>query len=422
MDTLIDRTLGRRYAISELIGRGGTADTYRALDKTLNREVAVKVLIDRSDDVRRGFMHEAQSMARLNHHCVVAVYDVGEDDRISYIVMELVKGKTLRDLEGGSISYKLALTYLIETLEALDYAHDQGIIHRDVKPSNIMTVEDGQHVKLMDFGLSRRTSEMTQTTRTGQIVGTIAYLSPERFLSKPADVRSDLYSVGVVMYEIFTGTVPFRNDRDDLVATIFSHVHDTPTAPHEINRNIPPHLERVILRAIEKEPGKRYQAAREFIEDLKGLIAPMIVPTNSETKTPRSVGQRPSSITDPELRQALDKALAPSRNRNDAMENVLTGMLATRRRKYDEAKRNFLSALHELSAINNRLEYAKTAIKYGAMILQKATDGSRDRDELRDSLRRLNEALDTFREYKLGDQLGEAESLVNALERTAIGL
>ncbi|MDQ2681021.1 MAG: protein kinase [Candidatus Eremiobacteraeota bacterium] len=422
MDTLIDRTLASRYAISELIGRGGTADTYRALDKVLNREIAVKVLIDRSDDVRRGFMREAQSMARLNHQCIVAVYDVGEEHAVSYIVMELLKGKTLRDLQGGSLSYKLALTYLIETLEALDYAHDQGIIHRDVKPSNIMTVEDGLHVKLMDFGLSRRTSEMTQTTRTGQIVGTIAYLSPERFLSKPADVRSDLYSVGVVMYEIFTGTVPFRNDRDDLVATIFSHVHDTPIPPHEINRNIPPHLERVILKAIEKEPGKRYQSAREFIDDLRNLIAPLIPANASDPKTPRSIGEKPKSITDPDLRQALDKALAPSRNRNDAMENVLTGMLATRRRKYDEAKDNFLCALHELSAVNNRLEYAKTAIKYGTMILQKATDGTRDRDELRDGLRRLHEATEVFSEYQLADQLGETEYLLNALERTAIGL
>ncbi|HKU67143.1 MAG TPA: protein kinase [Candidatus Baltobacteraceae bacterium] len=419
MDTFIGRTLSGRYEVLELIGRGGTADTYRALDKVLEREVAIKVLIDRSDDVNKRFLREAQAMAKLNHPCIVQVFDVGEESGISYIVMELVRGKTLRDLEGGSISYRQALTYLIDILEALEYAHNQGTIHRDIKPSNIMTVEDGKHVKVMDFGLARRTSDMTQTTRTGQIVGTIGYLAPERFLSKPADIRSDLYSVGIVMYEIFTGTVPFRNDKDDLVATIFSHVHDAPTPPHEINRNIPEPLERVIMRGIDKDPGKRYQNAHDFINDLQVLLSP------TPAKKQPTAERRPSSsrihIGDPGLRQQLDRALAPSRNRNDAYEAVLKGMLATRRRRYDEAKTNFLAALHELSAIDNRLEYAKTALKYGTMILQKASDGLREREELRDGVNKLNEALEVFRDYDLAEQMSETEYLINALERTAIG-
>jgi serine/threonine protein kinase len=278
-----------------------------------------------------------------------------------------------------------------------------------------MTVEDGKHVKVMDFGLARRTSDMTQTTRTGQIVGTIGYLAPERFLSKPADIRSDLYSVGIVMYEIFTGTVPFRNDKDDLVATIFSHVHDAPTPPHEINRNIPEVLERVIMRAIDKDPGKRYQTARDFINDLQVLLSP-----TPAAKRP-APERRPPPQADPQLRQALDRALAPSRNRNDAYEAVLKGMLATRRRRYDEAKDQFLSALHELSAVDNRLEYAKTALKYGTMILQKASDGLRERTELRDGVHKLNEALEVFRDYDLAEQMSETEYLINALERTAIG-
>jgi serine/threonine protein kinase len=396
------------------VGRGGTADTYRGIDNVLSRDVAVKVLVDRSDDVNNRFIREAQAMARLNHPKIVAVYDVGEEDGFSYIVMEFVRGKTLRDLEGGSINYKQALGYLIDVLEALDYAHQQGIIHRDVKPANIMTVESGEHVKLMDFGLARRTSDMTKTTRTGQIVGTIAYLAPERFLSKPADVRSDLYSVGIVMYEIFTGTVPFRNDRDDLVATIFSHVHDSPTPAHEINRNIPEALERVIMRGIDKDPGKRYQTAGEFIRDVQALMAP------TAAARPRSA-PRTQQREDPTLREALDRALAPSRNRNDAYEAVLKGMLATRRRRYDEAKDHFMIALHELAAVDNRLEYAKTALKYGTMILQKASDGMRERDELRESVQKLNDALEVFRDYDLGEQIGETEYLINALERTAIG-
>ncbi len=427
MDSLQGRTLGGRYEIAELIGRGGTADTYRGLDKTLHRDVAVKVLVERSDETNARLLMEARAMARLNHPNIVAVYDAGEDSGISYIVMELVRGKTLSALEGGELGYKQALGYVYEVLGALEYANSQGIIHRDIKPSNIMIVEDGKHTKLTDFGLARRASEVTQTTRTGQIVGTISYLAPERFLSKPADVRSDLYSVGIVMYEIFTGTLPFRNDRDDIVATMYSHVHDLPTPPREINRNIPDALERVIMRAIEKDPGRRYQSATEFMTEVQGLVGPVSVPSPA-TPVPDAKPLKTFSpsqgtkTTDPTLRQALDRALASSRNRSDALENVLKGMIATRRREYDDARDAYLAAMHELSAINNEVEYAKTALKYATMILQKATDGRRDRNELRDSVNRLNESLRIFHEYGLHEQYAHTEYMINALERTAIGI
>jgi serine/threonine protein kinase len=426
VDSLQGRTLGGRYEIAELLGRGGTADTYRGLDKTLRRDVAVKVLVERSDETNARLLMEARAMARLNHPRIVAVYDAGEDAGISYIVMELVRGKTLSALEGGELGYKQALGYIYEVLEALEYANSQGIIHRDIKPSNIMTVEEGKHTKLTDFGLARRASEVTQTTRTGQIVGTISYLAPERFLSKPADVRSDLYSVGIVMYEIFTGTLPFRNDRDDIVATMYSHVHDLPTPPREINRNIPEALEIVIMRAIEKDPGRRFQNASEFMADIQGLLGPATHTHSApvtETKPLKTFS--PSSggtTTDPTLRQALDRALASSRNRSDALENVLKGMIATRRRDYDEARDAYLSAMHELSAINNEVEYAKTALKYATMVLQKATDGRRDRNELRDGVNRLNEALRIFHEFGLHEQYAHTEYMINALERTAIGI
>ena len=426
MDALQGRILGDRYEIAELIGRGGTADTYRASDSRLGRDVAVKVLLDRSQDVTERLLLEARAMAALNHPKIVAVYDAGMHDGLAYIVMEYVRGKTMRDLESGALTYKQALSYLIDVLEALDYAHSQGIIHRDVKPSNIMTVADGENVKLMDFGLARRSTDVTQTTHTGAIVGTIAYLAPERFLSKPADIRSDLYSVGVVMYEIFTGSVPFRNDRDDIVATMFSHVHDLPTPAREINRNIPEHLERVMMRAIEKDPGRRYQNARSYIADLRALLAPH-QPAAVDTRTPRAVarGEQQSgtgTVTDPSLREALDRALGPTRNRTDALEAVLRGMMATRRRRYDEAMEAYLSALHELSVSGNKVEYAKTALKFGTMLLQKASDGMRDRSELRDGVNRLNEALRYFHDYDLHEQYGEAEYMINALERAAIGM
>ena len=425
MKGLDGTTLAQRYEIDHLIGQGGTADTYVARDAVLRRDVAVKILTDRSHEVRRRFLREAQAMATLNHPNIVAVYDAGESDGYSYIVMEYVRGKTLRALESNSLSYHLALVYLSQVLTALEYAHGAGIIHRDVKPANIIAVGDDEHVKLMDFGLSRRTSDMTQTTKTGQIVGTIAYLPPERFLSKPADPRSDLYSVGIVMYELFTGTVPFRNEGDDLVATIFSHVHDTAIAPREINRNIPVPLERVILKAIEKEPGKRFQTATEFAGELKRLLAPSSSAHHAAFErdavtVPTSIGQRPSSVANPELREALDKALGPTRNRNDAFSNVLSGMLATRRRRYDEAKRCYEEALHDLKTMGNSLEYAKTALKFGVMVLQKAGDGMRERSELRESVHLLQQAAEIFRHDGYVDQVGEAEYLINSLERTAV--
>jgi serine/threonine protein kinase len=423
VDSLQGRTLAGRYEIIELIGRGGTADTYRSTDHTLGRDVAVKVLVDRSDDTNARLLAEARAMARLNHQRIVAVYDAGEFEGLSYIVMEFVPGKTLSALESGELGYKQALGYVAEVLEALEYANSQGVIHRDIKPSNIMILEGGKHVKLTDFGLARRASDVTQTTRTGQIIGTISYLAPERFLSKPADVRSDLYSVGIVMYEIFTGTLPFRNDRDDIVATMYSHVHDFPTPPREINRNIPEQLENVILRGIDREPGKRYQTAREFLTDVQTLLGTPVSPSPAETRSPQTFAPgvgAPSS--DPGLRNALDRALAPARNRSDALENVLKGMIATRRRNYDEARDAYLIAMHELSAMGNEVEFAKTALKFGAMILQKAADGRRDRNEMRDAVNRLNDCLKIFREYGLQEQFSHAEYTINALERTAIGV
>lgn len=427
MEDLTGAILTERYKLERLIGQGGTADTYLALDSLLRREVAVKILTDRSIDVRRRFLKEAQAMATLNHPNIVTVFDAGETDGHGYIVMEYVNGKTLRQLEGGSISYHTAIRYIMQVLAALEYAHNSGIIHRDIKPANIIAQQEDEIVKLMDFGLSRRTSDMTQTTKTGQIVGTIAYLPPERFLSRPADPRSDLYSVGIVMYELFTGTVPFRNDSDDLVATIFSHVNDVPPPPRQINRNIPVPLERVITKAIEKDTQKRFQSAPEFLSELKRLITPTssaheeaMGTGRDAAKIPSAIGARPASIPNPELRAALDRALGPTRNRNDAFNNVLSGMLATRRRRYDEAKRCYEDALHDLQTIGNHLEYAKTALKFGIMVLQKAGDGMRERSELKESVSLLRTAVTIFRSEQLIEQIGEAEYIINSLERTAV--
>jgi serine/threonine protein kinase len=415
------RTLGGRYQIVELIGRGGTADTYRAADNTLGRDVALKILVERSDDANGRLLTEARAMARLSHPRIVAVYDAGKDGNAYYIVMELLRGKPLSSMRGGQLGYKQALGYVAEVLDALDYASTAGIVHRDIKPSNIMLVDSEQHVKLTDFGLARRVSDVTQPTESGQIVGTISYLAPERFLSKPADVRSDLYSVGVVMYEIFTGTLPFRNHRDDIVAAMYSHVHDLPVAPREINRSIPEPLENVVMRALEADPTARYQTAREFYDDVAALLEAR-TPPHAQAMLQRSYSPTRKAAADSGVRRVPDRAPSPGRNRSDALENVLKGMIATRRRNYDEARDAYALAMRELQVSGNEIEYAKTVLKYGAMVLQKATDGRRDRTELRDVVNRLNECLQIFREYSLQEQFAHTEYTINALERTAIGV
>jgi serine/threonine protein kinase len=403
MAALSGRTLVGRYSIQERLGGNGTAEVYRACDRILDREVAVKILIDRSEAINRRFLREAQALRSWNHPCIVSLYDAGEEDGVAFVVMEFVRGKTLRQLEGGSISYRQALTFLIDVLEALDYAHGQAAIHRDIKPSNIMTVENGSHVKVMDFGCARRIGDLAQATCASH-VGAIGYLAPERFLNKPADVRSDLYSAGIVMYEIFTGRTPLRSDNGDFIGTAYSHVHDRPKSPRELDANIPDALDRVIMRAIEKEPSRRYQSARGFIDDLHGLLS-LPATKNDERRRAQRTG---------------DPIQEPVKSPNDAYDAVLKAMLAARRGAYDEAQRWFSAALQALAAEDNRLEYAKTALKFGTMIVQKCADGLGTPDELRHSIETLHEAAEVFRDCNLAEQVEQTESLIAALERTAI--
>ncbi|MBV8751146.1 MAG: serine/threonine protein kinase, partial [Candidatus Eremiobacteraeota bacterium] len=213
MNALDGQTLAGRYRVDALLGRGGMADVYRGVDVVLDRAVAIKVLTERDDGERDRFLREARSMARLNHRNVVAVYDAGRDAGWSFIVMELVDGRTLAAVPAQELTVHTAIRHYIEILDALAYAHASGVVHRDVKPANVMVLPNGA-VKVMDFGLARRMTDMSSATSVGEIVGTIAYLPPERFLGKSADARSDLYSVGVMLYETFTGALPFKSDTD----------------------------------------------------------------------------------------------------------------------------------------------------------------------------------------------------------------
>ena len=273
-----------RYRLGDVIGTGGMSEVYRATDSLLGRDVAIKMLrpeMARDVNFRERFRKEAQNSGRLNHPNIVAVYDTGEADEdgmaIPYIVMELVHGRTLRDLvrEDGPLSPREAAQVLIPVAHALQASHDAGIIHRDVKPANIMITNTGQ-VKVMDFGIARALDDSTSAmTQTSAVIGTAQYLSPEQAQGKPADARSDVYALGCVLYEAVTGHAPFEGETPFAVA--YQHVQEEPNAPSESldPDSLTPteriNLDAVVLTSMAKDPMDRYQSAQEFSADLERM-------------------------------------------------------------------------------------------------------------------------------------------------------
>jgi predicted Ser/Thr protein kinase len=436
----IGSILGGRYAVDKLIGSGGMADVYHGMDTFLQREVAIKMLTDRSEVVRKRFLREAQSMAHLNHPNIVGVYDAGEDQDQLYIVMELVRGKTLKEAAAEGLSHERSLQICIELLQALDYAHKQSVIHRDVKPANVMILEDDT-VKVMDFGLSRRVSDNSMTI-PGEIIGTIAYLPPERFLGKVSDQRSDLYSVGCVMYEIFTGEVPFNSPTEDLVSVIFSHVNDEPPLPRSKNPQIPPALERVILKLIEKDPANRYAAAADVIADLKDLqrqpaavgaaarpgqpgagATPPMPPAGTDLRTLLGNALEAQRKGNTEaVKQILNRAIPPTDVLRRAQREVLTAMLSARKGDYTEATRAYTAALDGFRAVNNELEYARAALQYAVMNVEQHARGNLSAGEKLDNvIHALAESLPILQNRRLYDELERGERMLSELRRIKVG-
>jgi serine/threonine-protein kinase len=289
-----------RYRVEQELGRGGMAKVYRGQDTVLGRTVAIKILApqfaDDQDFVHR-FRREAQAAARISNHNLVSVFDTGSDDGVHFIVMEYVEGRTLADLiaGGGRILPDRAIEIGIDVCHALEAAHAQGVIHRDIKPGNIMLDGNGR-VKVTDFGIARVTSNSETIAQTAAVLGTASYLSPEQAQGQPVDGRSDLYSLGCVLFEMVTGRAPFLGDSPVAVAS--KHVLEQPTPPSRLNPDVSPDLDAVILRALAKNPANRYQTAEEFREDLERVRRGQ--PVNATPILPAGTTQvidRPASRT-----------------------------------------------------------------------------------------------------------------------------
>ena len=267
-DKYIGQLLDDRYEIQSVIGEGGMSMVYKALDRRLNRHVAVKIMRDdmaADEAFRSTFCSEAHAVAMLSNPNIVAVYDVSHNDDIEYIVMELVDGITLRQYmdKRGALAWREVLHFTRQIARALAHAHERGIIHRDIKPQNIMMLRDGT-VKVEDFGIAALENEVQESD--GQAIGSIHYIAPEQARGELPDARSDLYSLGIVMYEMLTGKKPYVGDSIGEIA--IQHMNTEPVPPHELVPDVPDELERITLKAMRADIGERYQSAGELLEDL----------------------------------------------------------------------------------------------------------------------------------------------------------
>ncbi|MFC9994477.1 Stk1 family PASTA domain-containing Ser/Thr kinase [Nocardia sp. NPDC127526] len=301
------KNLSSRYELGEIIGFGGMSEVHKARDMRLGRDVAIKVLradLARDPTFYLRFKREAQNAAALNHPAIVAVYDTGEAEidggPLPYIVMEYVDGDTLRDIVRGKgpLPPRRAMEIIADVCAALDFSHRNGIVHRDMKPANIMINRAGA-VKVMDFGIARAIADSSNPmTQTAAVIGTAQYLSPEQARGEQVDARSDVYSVGCVLYEILTGEPPFTGDSP--VAVAYQHVRENPRLPSHVHPGVPRELDSVILKAMSKNPANRYQTAAEMRADLIRVLG----------------GQKPTApmvMTEEESAGFLDDELPPPR-------------------------------------------------------------------------------------------------------------
>lgn len=307
------RILAGRYRVDEVIGHGGMAQVHRGYDLTLGREVAIKILdpeLARDTAFRTRFRMEAQAASRMSHPSIVRVFDAGDPSASGasdaqagsepYIIMELVHGTLLKDIiAAGPLSVEDAIRYADGILEALDYSHRAGVVHRDIKPGNVMITDNGT-VKVMDFGIARAVSDSSSTVaETTQIIGTAAYFSPEQAKGESVDARTDLYSTGVVLYEMLTARQPFRGDSP--VAVAYQHVSETPVPPSEVNEDLPRSLDAIVLRALAKDPYQRFPDSGSFRAALHAV-------TSGDAPSKKQIGALTSELYGANPRQAQETA------------------------------------------------------------------------------------------------------------------
>ena len=270
-DPYIGKMLDNRYEILERIGTGGMAIVYKAKCHRLNRLVAVKILksdLAQDEDFRRRFNAESQAVAQLSHPNIVSVYDVSKGGDIEYIVMELIDGITLKQYmeKRGQLNWRESLHFITQIMRGLSHAHSRGIVHRDIKPQNVMVLRDGS-VKVADFGIA--CLENAAQTLTQEALGSVHYISPEQARGDRTDARSDIYSAGVVLYEMLTGRLPFEGD--SAVSVAIQHLSSVPLAPREVNPDIPEQLELICMKAMAPDLEKRYPSADAMIADLEAF-------------------------------------------------------------------------------------------------------------------------------------------------------
>ncbi|WP_069171689.1 protein kinase domain-containing protein [Streptomyces griseus] len=299
---------GGRYQLRDLLGEGGMASVYLAYDSALDRQVAIKTLhteLGREQSFRERFRREAQAVAKLQHTNIVSVFDTGEDELggalMPYIVMEYVEGQPLGSVlqsdiqQYGAMPADKALKVTADVLAALDTSHEMGLVHRDIKPGNVMMTKRGV-VKVMDFGIARAMqSGVTSMTQTGMVVGTPQYLSPEQALGRGVDARSDLYSVGIMLFQLFTGRIPF--DADSPLAIAYAHVQEEPVAPSSINRSLTPAMDALVARALRKNPNERFPSAAAMQDEITRVLnasgpagAPVIIGGGAPVNSGSGVG------------------------------------------------------------------------------------------------------------------------------------
>ena len=320
MDQYIGKMLDNRYEIIECIGTGGMAMVYKARDHRLNRLVAVKILkpeLASDADFRRRFHDESQAVAMLSHANIVSVYDVSHSDGLNYIVMELIDGLTLKQYmqrRGTPLNWREAQHFITQIMRALSHAHGRGIIHRDIKPHNIMVLRDGS-VKVTDFGIAQLASA-AQNTMTQEAIGSVHYISPEQAKGSHVDCRTDIYSAGVVLYEMLTGRLPFEGDTP--VAVAIQHIKSIPVPPCDLNPDVPRALEAITMKAMAPELSQRYASAEEMLDDLKEFrknpdFEPAVHMEQEETDEPTMVV--PTKVVTATVQVPVERPAPPRRPR-----------------------------------------------------------------------------------------------------------